>query len=69
LRLALTHKKIFPWLRHGAADTLLHRGAWKSRFCPGLCWSLAKEEELHEPDLVLQTFQGTREHEAPVIAF
>jgi len=69
LRLALTHKKIFSWLRHGAADTLLHRGSWKSRFCPGLSWSLAKEEELHEPDLVLQTFKGTREHEAPVIAF
>ena len=53
LRLALNHKKIFPWLRHGAADTLLHRGAWKSRFCPGLSWSLAKDEEPAKADLVL----------------
>lgn len=69
LRLALTHKKIFSWLRHGAADTLLHRGAWKSRFCSGLSWSLAKEDGLPKPDLVLRTFKSTREHEAPVIAF
>ncbi len=42
LRLALSHKKHFPWLRHGAADTLLHRGEWKSRYCEGLSWSLVK---------------------------
>jgi hypothetical protein len=69
LRLALSHKKIFPWLRHGAADTLLHRGAWKSRFCPGLNWSHVGNEELPKPDLVLRTFQSNREHEAPVIDF
>jgi queuine tRNA-ribosyltransferase len=67
LRLALNHKKIFPWLRHGAADTLLHRGAWKSRFCPGLSWSLAKDEEPAKADLVLRTFPSTFEHEVPVI--
>jgi queuine tRNA-ribosyltransferase len=54
LRLALTHKKIFPWLRHGAADTILHRGAWRSRFCHGLSWSLAKDEERPKPDLILR---------------
>jgi hypothetical protein len=54
LRLALTHKKIFPWLRHGAADTLLHRGEWKSRFCKGLSWSLSKDEEPPKPDLILR---------------
>jgi queuine tRNA-ribosyltransferase len=69
LRLALSHKKIFPWLRHGAADTLLHRGAWKSRGCPGLTWSHVGNEELPKPDLVLRTFQSNREHEAPVIDF
>lgn len=52
LRLALNHKRIFPWLRHGAADAILHRGAWKSRFCPGLSWSLAKEG-IPKADLVL----------------
>ncbi len=55
LRLALSHKKIFPWLRHGAADTLLHREEWKSRFCKGLSWSLAKDEEPIKPDLILRT--------------
>jgi queuine tRNA-ribosyltransferase len=67
LRLALSHKKIFGWLRHGAADTLMHRGAWKSRFCPGLSWSLAKDEEAPKPDLVLRTFQIATKHDAPVI--
>lgn len=42
LRLALSHKKSFPWLRHGAADTLLHRGEWKSRYCEGLSWTLRR---------------------------
>jgi len=40
LRLALTHKRHFAYLRHGAADTLVHRGHWKSRFREGLSWSL-----------------------------
>lgn len=40
LRLALTHKKHFAYLRHGAADTLLHRNHWKSRYRAGLSWSL-----------------------------
>ncbi|MES2738895.1 MAG: tRNA guanosine(34) transglycosylase Tgt [Verrucomicrobiota bacterium] len=40
LRLALSHKRHFPYLRHGAADTLLHRGTWTSRYKPGLTWTL-----------------------------
>jgi len=40
LRLALHHKRHFPYLRHGAADTLIRRDAWESRYCPGLKWSL-----------------------------
>ena len=40
LRLALHHKRHFPFLRHGAADTLIRRDAWESRYCPGLKWSL-----------------------------
>jgi queuine tRNA-ribosyltransferase len=55
LKLALSHKKIFPWLRHGAADTLLHRGEWKSRFCNGLSWFLAKDEVSPKPHLILRT--------------
>ncbi|HEY1081379.1 MAG TPA: tRNA guanosine(34) transglycosylase Tgt [Prosthecobacter sp.] len=40
LRLALSHKKHFPYLRHGSADTLLHRGTWTSRYKEGLTWTL-----------------------------
>lgn len=60
LRLALSHKKLFPWLRHGAADTLLHRGEWTSRYCEGLSWSLVKgdvatamRDAKSRPELVL----------------
>ena len=40
LKLALTHKKHFAYLRHGAADTLLRRGEWNSRYKAGLSWKL-----------------------------
>jgi queuine tRNA-ribosyltransferase len=40
LRLALGQKRHFEYLRHGAADTLVHRGEWKSRYRTGLSWSL-----------------------------
>jgi queuine tRNA-ribosyltransferase len=40
LRLALSHKRHFPYLRHGAADTLVHRGSWTSRYKTGLTWTL-----------------------------
>jgi len=40
LRLALSHKRRLPYLRHGAADTLALRGVWESRYCPGLKWTL-----------------------------
>ncbi|HBJ88241.1 MAG TPA: tRNA guanosine(34) transglycosylase Tgt [Verrucomicrobiales bacterium] len=74
LKLALSHKKIFPWLRHGAADALLHRGAWKSRFCQGLSWSLAKENEPPRPDLILRTLIhsmpiGLNAHECSSVEF
>ncbi len=58
LRLALSHKKRFPYLRHGAADTLIHRGAWESRHRAGLSWTLVREgvasaPEAFPPDLIL----------------
>ncbi|CAN5797163.1 hypothetical protein BH11VER1_BH11VER1_33940 [soil metagenome] len=40
LRLALSHKRRFPYLRHGAPDTILKRGAWQSRHHTGLSWEL-----------------------------
>jgi queuine tRNA-ribosyltransferase len=74
LKLALSHKKIFPWLRHGAADTLLHRGVWKSRFCQGLSWSLAEDEPPLVPDLILHTLISGMQsdlsgHACPVVEF
>ncbi len=60
LRLALSHKRHFPCLRHGAADTLALRGVWESRFCIGLKWTLVngRGEEMRAqapgpPELVL----------------
>jgi queuine tRNA-ribosyltransferase len=42
LRLALRHKKRFPYLDHGAADALAIRGAWHSRRFPRLTWKLIR---------------------------
>jgi queuine tRNA-ribosyltransferase len=52
LRLALSHKKQFPFLRHGAADTLLHRSSWASRFRKGLSWEMV-QKTMAEADLSL----------------
>jgi queuine tRNA-ribosyltransferase len=57
LRLALHHKRHFPYLRHGAADTLIRRDRWESRYCPGLQWTLVPgtsvEGELPRGEMVL----------------
>jgi queuine tRNA-ribosyltransferase len=60
LRLALSQKRHFEYLRHGAADTLVHRGEWRSRYRAGLSWSLMQgpvEEMMREapgpPDVTL----------------
>lgn len=60
LRLALSQKRHFEYLRHGAADTLVHRGSWTSRFRAGLSWTLilgASEGQLEQapgpPDILL----------------
>jgi queuine tRNA-ribosyltransferase len=44
LRLALTHKSKFEYLRHSAPDAILARKHWASRQFSGLSW------ELHEGD-------------------
>jgi queuine tRNA-ribosyltransferase len=59
LRLALHHKRHFPYLRHGAADTLIRRDVWESRYCLGLKWSLvhgspAAETQSPAADIFLQ---------------
>lgn len=63
LRLAMTHKNRFEYLRHSGPDALLARGAWKSRQFPGLEWELhvgdfwAKAAEASaRPDLVFFDF-------------
>jgi queuine tRNA-ribosyltransferase len=40
LRLALTHKNRFTYLRHSAPDAILARQHWVSRQFPGLTWEL-----------------------------
>ncbi len=40
LRLALTHKNHFPYLRHSGPEAILARGIWVSRQFPGLSWEL-----------------------------
>ncbi len=63
LRLAMTHKNRFEYLRHSGPDALLARGAWKSRQFAGLEWELhvgdfwAKAAEASaRPDLVFFDF-------------
>jgi hypothetical protein len=65
LRLALHHKKRFGYLRHGAADTLLHRGRWTSRYCPGLSWELNAVNP-PTPHLILHApLPGTEKQQLP----
>ena len=55
LRLALRHKKRFPYLEHGAADALAIRGAWHSRRFPHLTWRLIRgdfRETLQQAELL-----------------
>ena len=63
LRLAMTHKNRFEYLRHSGPDALLARGTWKSRQFAGLDWELhvgdfwAKATEASaRPDLVFFDF-------------
>ncbi|MFC5455702.1 tRNA guanosine(34) transglycosylase Tgt [Prosthecobacter fluviatilis] len=57
LRLALHHKRHFPYLRHGAADTLIRRDVWESRYCVGLKWTLVQDNagEGPAPDVVVES--------------
>jgi len=63
LRLALSHKKRFPYLRHGAADTIIHRRAWESRFRKGLSWRVVQGaveatdlSDFPEPEVIVDHF-------------
>lgn len=69
LRLALRHKKQFPYLRHGAPDAILARGVWHSRQFPGLSWSLVPGDfqevmpsAAHLPDLIFYDMFSSRTH-------
>ena len=63
LRLALSHKSKFPYLRHAGPDALLERKHWSSRAFPGLSWELLEgnfwTEAIHasaKPDLIFYDF-------------
>ncbi len=69
LRLALRHKARFPYLRHGAPESLLARGEWRSRRYPGLSWQLVLgdfQETLATaaplPDLIFYDMFSSRTH-------
>lgn len=69
LRLALRHKRRFPYLQHGAADALAIRRQWHSRRFPRLSWHLITgdfHETLTEapalPDLIFYDLFSRRTH-------
>lgn len=69
LKLGLANKARFPYLRHGAADTLVIRGGWQSRQYPGLSWRLFKGDfyqtflNAPRPDLIFYDFYSSRTHQ------
>jgi len=72
LRLAMTHKNRFEYLRHSGPDALLARGTWKSRQFAGLEWELhvgdfwAKATEASaRPDLVYGHGRQEGDHRRP----
>ncbi len=60
LRLALSHRDLFHYLRHGGPITLLEKGKWQSRTHPGLTWELL-------PGDFLETITHT--HSAPDLIY
>ncbi|MEO7934571.1 MAG: tRNA guanosine(34) transglycosylase Tgt [Chthoniobacterales bacterium] len=57
LRLALSHRDLFHYLRHGGPIALLEKGKWQSRTHPGLTWTLITGDFLENlsgppPDLI-----------------
>lgn len=69
LRLALRHKKRFPYLRHGAPDAILIRGEWQSRQFDGLHWTLLHgsfQETMPQapalPDLIFYDMFSSKTH-------
>ncbi len=46
LRLALKHRDLFLYLRHGGPISLLEKGKWQSRTHPGLTWELIQGDFL-----------------------
>ncbi len=69
LRLALKHKRRFPYLQHGAADALAIRQVWHSRRFPGLSWHLVPgnfQEVLTKapsrPDIIFYDMFSSKTH-------
>ncbi len=66
LRLALHHKRHFSYLRHGAADTLIRRDLWESRYCFGLKWTLTHgshadmQTQAPAADVVMEAVPATK---------
>lgn len=69
LKLALRHKRRFPYLQHGAADALAVRSVWHSRRFPRLSWQLIPGnfgEVLHQapalPDFIFYDMFSSKTH-------
>ena len=59
LNLALNHRDLFTYLRHGGPAGIAQNGQWQSKQFPGLCWTLFKGDFLETmmqaplpPDLI-----------------
>jgi queuine tRNA-ribosyltransferase len=67
LKLAMLHRDLFTYLRHGGPAGLLEKGAWQSKQHPGLSWQLIRGHFLETltdapapPDLVFYDMFSSR---------
>ena len=70
LRLALRHRDLFLYLRHGGPTTLLEKQKWQSRTHPGLTWELVEGDFLEKmsqapaPDLIFYDMFSSKTSES-----
>ena len=72
LRLALRHRDLFLYLRHGGPITILEKGKWQSRTHPGLSWELFPGDFLQTmsqtgsiPDIIFYDMYSSKTSAAP----
>jgi queuine tRNA-ribosyltransferase len=72
LKLALRHRDLFLYLRHGGPATLLERGKWQSRTHPPLTWELVQGDFLETmqhasaaPDVIFYDMYSSKTASGP----